>query len=77
VTSAMDATTNKLTNKVSRRNDYPKTNKPIKSPIIIPTTGKTYMYFAMFSKVAFDDGNIVRNEKTDPISLSMNPPPNK
>jgi hypothetical protein len=27
--------------------------------------------------VEFDDGNIVKKEKTDPISLSMNPPPNK
>ena len=30
------------------------------------------MYFAIFSRVAFDDGKIVRKEKTEPISLSIN-----
>jgi hypothetical protein len=35
------------------------------------------MYFAIFSRVAFDDGKIVRKEKTDPISLSINPPSNQ
>jgi hypothetical protein len=58
-------------------NDNPKPNEPIKSPITIPTIGKTYMYFAIFSKVELDEGKIVRKEKTAAISLSMNPPSNK
>ena len=44
------------------------------SPIAMPTIGNTYMYFAIFSRVEFEEGKIVRNEKTEPISLSMNPP---
>ena len=32
------------------------------------------MYFAIVSRFAFPVGMIVRNEKTEPISLSMNPP---
>ncbi len=77
VTIAIDATTNKLTSSGSKKKDRPNPNEPTKSPIAIPTIGKTYMYFAIFSKVAFDDGNIVKNEKTEPISLSMNPPSNQ
>jgi len=73
----MDATTNKLTNNGSRKKDSPKPNEPIKSPIAIPTTGNRNMYFAMLSSEAFDDGMIVKNEKTDPISLNMYPPPCK
>jgi hypothetical protein len=34
------------------------------------------MYFAILSKVEFEDGKIVKKEKTDPISLNMNPPSN-
>ena len=49
-------------------------NEPTKSPIAIPTIGKTYMYFAIFSRVEFEEGRIVKNEKTEPISLSMYPP---
>ena len=36
--------------------------------------GKTYMYFAIVSRLELLVGIIVRNEKTEPISLSMNPP---
>jgi len=54
-----------------------KPKEPTKSPIAIPTIGKRYMYFAIFSKFAFDDGKIVRKENTEPISLSMNPPSNQ
>jgi hypothetical protein len=44
---------------------------------MIPTIGKRYMYFAIFSSVEFDDGKIVKKEKTDPICLNINPPSNK
>lgn len=70
----MDATTNKLTNKGSKKKDNPKPNEPIKSPIDIPTIGNMNMYFAILSNEAFVDGNIVKNEKTDPISLNKYPP---
>ena len=73
---AIEATTNKLTNKGSKMEDNPNPKEPINRPTTIPTIGKTNMYFAIFSKVALDDGRIVKNEKTDPISLSMNPPSN-
>ena len=71
---AMDATTNKLTNNGSKKKDKPKPNEPIKSPIAIPTIGNRNMYFAILSNEAFDEGKIVKNEKTDPISLNMYPP---
>jgi len=77
VTIAIEATTNKLTSKGSKKKDNPKPKEPTKSPIAIPTIGKRYMYFAIFSRFAFDDGKIVRKEKTEPISLSMNPPSNQ
>ena len=54
--------------------DNPKPNEPTKSPIAIPTIGNMNMYFAILSNEAFVDGNIVKNEKTDPISLNMYPP---
>ena len=40
----------------------------------IPTKGNMCIYFAVPSKLALFVGIIVRNEKTEPISLSMNPP---
>jgi len=77
VTIAIEATTNKLTNRGSKMKDNPKPNEPIKSPMTIQTIRNTNMYFAIFSNVAFEDGKIVKNEKTDPISLSINPPSSK
>ena len=56
------------------RKDKPKPKPPTKIPIIIPTTGKRYMYFAVSSNVEFDDGIIVKKEKTEPISLNIKPP---
>jgi len=50
---------------------------PDLNPILLKPIGKRYMYFAIFSRVAFDDGKIVRKEKTEPISLSINPPSNQ
>ena len=73
----MDTTTNKLTNKGSKKKDNPKPNEPTKSPIAIPTIGNMNIYFAILSNEAFDDGKIVKNEKIDPISLSMYSPPDK
>ena len=32
------------------------------------------MYFAVSSNVEFDDGKIVKKEKTEPISLNIKPP---
>ena len=57
---AIEATTNKLTNNGSKKKDKPKPREPTKRPIAIPTIGKRYMYFAIFSKVAFEEGNIVK-----------------
>ena len=51
LTIAIDATTNKLTNKGSKMKDNPKPNEPTKSPIAIPTIGNMNMYFAILSKV--------------------------
>jgi hypothetical protein len=45
-----------------------------KIPIAIPTIGNRYMYFATVSRLALLVGIIVKNEKREPISLSMNPP---
>jgi hypothetical protein len=59
----------------SKNNDNPKANEPMINPITIPTIGKMYMYFATVSRlVVLLAGIIVRNENTEPISLSMNPP---
>jgi hypothetical protein len=70
-------TTRKLTIIGSKKKDKPKPKPPTKIPIIIPTIGKRYMYFAIFSKVEFDDGKIVKKEKIEPICLNINPPSNK
>ena len=43
---------------------------PISRPITIPTIGKRYMFFAIESRLEFDVGIIVRNEKIEPICLS-------
>ena len=76
VKNAIELTTRKLTSIGSKRKDNPKPNPPTKTPIIIPTTGKRYMYFAVSFNVEFDDGKIVKKEKTEPICLNMNPPSN-
>lgn len=73
---AIEATTNKPTNTGSKKKDRPKPNEPTKTPITIPTTGNTNMYLATVSNVELEDGKMVKNEKTDPISLSMYPPSN-
>jgi hypothetical protein len=61
----------------SKRNDKPKPKEPTKIPIIIPTIGNRYMYFAISSNVAFDVGKIVKKEKMEPICLNIKPPSNK
>ena len=58
----------------SRKNESPNPMEPINSPITIPMIGKTCMYFATVSRLVLVEGIIVRNEKTEPISLSMYPP---
>jgi hypothetical protein len=58
----------------SKNNDNPKASEPMINPITIPTIGKMYMYFATVSRSVLLVGIIVRNENTEPISLSMNPP---
>ena len=73
--SAREATTNNATISGSRKSDRPKPIPPIASPIAIPTIGKMYMYLAIVSRLALFDGSIVKNENTEPISLSMDPPP--
>jgi len=40
----------------------------------IPTIGNKYMYLATVSRFALLVGIIVKKEKREPISLSMNPP---
>ena len=57
-------------------NDKPNPNEPTKRSIAIPTIGKTYMYFAIFSIVAFDDGSIVKEEKTRTNFFKHDPPSN-
>ncbi len=69
-----EATTKRLTINGSRKRERPNPNPPTTRPITIPTIGKTYMNFAIVSKFELVDGNIVKNEKIEPISLSMNPP---
>jgi hypothetical protein len=69
-----EATTNKLTINGSKNNESPKPIEPTIKPIAIPTIGKIYMYFAIVSRFELLVGIIVKNEKTEPISLSMNPP---
>ena len=54
--------------------DNPKANEPTSNPMRIPTIGKMYMYFATVWRSELFAGIIVKNEKTEPISLSMNPP---
>ena len=73
---AIEATTNKLTSNGSKIKDKPNPKEPTRSPITNPTTGKKYMYFAIVSSCALDDGSIVKNEKIEPISLSIKPPSN-
>jgi hypothetical protein len=58
----------------SKNNERPKAIEPMINPITIPTIGKMYMYFATVSRLVLLAGIIVRNENTEPISLSMNPP---
>ena len=71
---AIDATTNNETTNGSRKNERPNPIEPINNPIAIPMMGKTCMYFATVSRLVLLEGIIVRNEKTELISLSMYPP---
>ena len=71
---AMDTTTNNATINGSRKNESPNPIEAIRSPIPIPIIGKTCMYFATVSRLVLLEGIIVRNEKTELISLSMYPP---
>ena len=72
--TAMDATTNSETINGSRKNERPNPTEPINSPIAIPMIGKMCIYFATVSRLVLLEGIIVRNEKTELISLSMYPP---
>jgi hypothetical protein len=71
---AIDATTKSATINGSRKNESPNPIEPINSPIAIPMIGKTCMYLATVSRLVLLEGIIVRNEKTELISLSMYPP---
>jgi len=46
----------------------------LKIPITNPTIGNRYMYFAIVSKLELLVGSIVKNENTEPISLSIEIP---
>ncbi len=61
----------------SKRKDKPKPNEPTKIPIIIPTIGNRYMYFAISSNVELDVGKMVKKENTEPICLNIKPPSNQ
>ena len=71
---AMDTTTNNATINGSRKNESPNPIEAIRSPIPIPIIGKICMYFDTVSRLVLLEGIIVRNEKTELISLSMYPP---
>ena len=68
---AIDVTSIRLTISGSKNKDRPNPIEPTTSPITIPTTGKMYMYFATVSRFVAPVGKIVKNEKIEPISLSM------
>jgi hypothetical protein len=71
---ASDATTSSETINGSRKNESPNPIEPINNPIAIPMIGKMCMYLATVSRLVLLEGIIVRNEKTELISLSMYPP---
>ena len=71
---AIDTTTNSATINGSRKNESPNPIEAINSPIPIPIIGKTCMYLATVPRSVLLEGIIVRNEKTELISLSMYPP---
>ena len=58
----------------SRKNERPNPIEAMSKPIPIPIIGKTCMYFATVPRSVLLEGIIVRNEKTELISLSMYPP---
>ena len=72
--TASDATTNNATINGSRKNERPNPIEAISRPIAIPIIGKTCMCLATVPKSVLLEGIIVRNEKTELISLSMYPP---
>jgi hypothetical protein len=74
VITAIDATANSETINGSKKNESPNPIEPIINPIAIPMMGKICMYFATVSRLVLLEGIIVRNEKTELISLSMYPP---
>ena len=77
VIKARDATTSKLTIKGSKNNERPNPIEPTSTPIAIPTSGNKYMYLAVVSRLALFVGIIVKKEKMELISLSINPPSQK
>jgi hypothetical protein len=70
----MEPTTSKATTIGSKKKERPKPIEPMSNPITIPIIGKTCMYFATVSRFVLLEGIIVRNEKTELTSLSMQPP---
>jgi hypothetical protein len=67
----MEPTTSRATTIGSKKKERPKPSEPMSKPIAIPIIGKTCMYFAVVSRFVLLEGIIVRNEKTELISLSM------